>query len=55
MAELCNKTGYAVFKLKVVLNYSAVKGFHKYDISSLISVHSNCIGSTYGHYGRLVV
>ena len=55
MAELFVKTVYAVVKSKVVLHYSAVKGFHIYDIRSLISVHSNCIDSIYTNVGDLVV
>ena len=43
MAELLVKIAHVVFELKVVLNYSAVKGFH---ISILMSVHSKCIDST---------
>ena len=55
MAELFVKTVYAVVKLKIVLHYSAVKGFHIYDISSLISVHSNCIDSIYANVAGPVV
>ena len=43
MAELLVKIAHVVFELKVVLNYSAVKGFH---ISILMSVNSKCIDST---------
>ena len=43
MTELLIKTAYDVFYIKVVLNYSAVKGFPIYDINILISVHSNYI------------
>ena len=40
----------------VLLNYSAVKGFDIYDLSSLISVHSNSIDSIYAvHLGGIVV
>ena len=46
MAELLIKTVYAVF---------AVKDFHIYDTSILISVHANCIESIYADLGGLVV
>ena len=55
MVELLAKIAYAVFNLKAVLSYSALKDFHIYDISSLISVHSNCIDSIYADLGGLVV
>ena len=47
MVESLAKITHAVFYRKVVLNYPAMKGFHIYDISSLISAHSNWIDSIY--------
>ena len=41
--ELLVKTAHAVF---------AVKSFHIYDISILISVHANCIDSIYADLGN---
>ena len=55
MTELLVKTAYAFFQLKVVLNYSTMKGFPIYDINILISVHSNCIDYIYTDLGGLVV
>ena len=46
MAELLIKTVYAVF---------AVKDFHIYDTSILISVYANCTDSIYVDLGGLVV
>ena len=47
MAELLLKTAYAV--------YFAVKSFYIYNVSSLISVHWNCIDSIYADPNGLVV
>ena len=46
MAKLLVENAYAVF---------AVKGFHIYDISILISVHANSIDSIYADLGGLEV
>ena len=46
MAELLIKTTYAVF---------AVKDFHIYNISIVISVHANSVDSIYADLGSLVV
>ena len=46
MEELLVKTAYTLF---------AVKDFHIYDISILISVHANYIDSIYADLGGLVV
>ena len=54
MSKLLVKIAYVVFRLKVVLKYSAVKGFHINDIDRLISVHSNCVDSIYADLRGMV-
>ena len=53
MAELLVKIACAAFKLKLVLNYYAVKCFHLYRISDMLSVHST--DSIYPDLGSIVV
>ena len=57
MAKLLVKIEYLIryLLIKVVLSYSAVKGFYIHNKSSLISVHSNYIDSIYADLGGLVV
>ena len=55
MVEFLAKIVYAIFQIKVVLSYSALESFHISDISSLISVHSDCMDSVYIILGGLVL
>ena len=54
MVELLAKIAYAVFDLKAIFSYSAVKDFQTDDINSLMFVHSDCIDNNYTNLGGLV-
>ena len=49
-----NPESLNLIPVKVVLNYSALKSFHKYAINSHISVQANCIDSIYTDLRGLV-